>query len=78
MTSIAALGGPLGSIEETLTALEKSRDYKNTINEKYLDTDNVDLPTKHPINIGYTFNIYFLTFYILNGKIFIKILNFYC
>jgi hypothetical protein len=38
-----------------LAALEKTRDYKNSssiTNEKYLETDNVDLPTKHPINIG--------------------------
>ena len=46
----AALGAPPGSIEEKLVALEKTRDYKS--NEKYLETDNVDLPTKHPINIG--------------------------
>jgi hypothetical protein len=49
----AALGGPPGSIEEKLAALEKTRDYnKNAVNEKYLETDNVDLPTKHPVNIG--------------------------
>lgn len=50
MTNNASLGGPPGSIEEKLAALEKTRDYKN--NEKYLETDNVDLPAKHPINIG--------------------------
>ncbi len=51
-TSISALAGPPGSIEEKLAALEKTRDYKNSINEKYLEPDNVDLPSRHPINIG--------------------------
>jgi len=46
------LAGPPGSIEEKLAALEKTRDYKNSINEKYLEPDNVDLPSRHAVKNG--------------------------
>jgi len=50
--SLYGLAGPPGSIEEKLVALEKTRHYKNYLNETHLASDNVDLPTKHPVNIG--------------------------
>ena len=42
----------MGTIEEKLALMEKSRDYGLPSDKMYSQTDNIQLPAKSAVNIG--------------------------